>query len=62
VNVRMKVRLKLMMTYALSARLLNILTSNWNNVRIAKKVNNLTRQLNYVYVLLQNLSKAMNLA
>jgi hypothetical protein len=28
VNVRMKVRLKLMMTYALSARLLNILTSN----------------------------------
>lgn len=58
--VRMKVLLKLMIAYALNAPLQNISTSNWNNAKIAKKVNNLTQQLNYVYALLQNLSKVMN--
>lgn len=59
--VRMKAPLKLMIAYALNVLLPNILTSNWNNAKIAKKVNNLTQQLSYVYVLLPNPSKAMNL-
>jgi hypothetical protein len=59
-SVRMKVHLKLMIAYALNAPLQNISTSNWKNAKIVKKANNLTQQLNYVYVLLQNLSKVMN--
>lgn len=62
VIVRMKVHSKSMIPYVLNVHLQNTSTSNSNNAKIAKKENNSTQQLNFVYALLQNLSKAKNLA
>lgn len=62
VIVKMKAHSKSMMPYVLNVLLQNILTLNSNNAKIAKKENNSTQQLNFVYALPQSLSKAKNLA